>query len=406
MKPKTIRYSSQFLLLLLMPLGFWASGCGKSAPEVHPAESRRVAARTFAVQMESSTDTYLASGDVRSRTVSLLTAKVPGYVRRVLVREGQKVTAGQVLAEIDSAELGSQNQKALAGSAEAQQARTEVVHAQQAAASAVKAAEAQQKLAADTYRRFQALLAKESVSRQEFDEVEARYHASQAQLDQARQALEALKAKQSQVEAKIQQAQADVAGTQTYLSYLRITAPFAGVVTRRHVDPGALAAPGVPLLAVEDDAHLQLEVSVPETLRWKIQESAPILADVEAAELLRQEVKPLEIPAAADPGTRSFLFKLVLPDSPRLRSGMYGRARFPVGVREALKIPAGCLVRKGQLEGVFAVDSSGRAEWRLVKSGEATDQRVEILSGLKSGDKVVENPPADLMSGDSIEVRS
>jgi RND family efflux transporter MFP subunit len=208
------------------------------------------------------------------------------------------------------------------------------------------------------------------------------------------------------VDAKIQQAQADVAGSKTYLSYLRIVAPFNGVVTKRYVDPGTMAAPGVPLFTVEDDSHLQLEVSMPESLRWRIMEESPILVDVEAAGIRQSAVKPLETPAGADAATRSFLFKLELPDSSRLRSGMFGRARFPVGSRQVLQIPETCLVRQGQLEGIFTIGENGIVEWRLVKTGAIMNNSLEILSGLKVGEKVVDNPPTDLVAGDIIEVRS
>lgn len=392
-------------LLLLVSL-VWSAGCGKPAEEVRRQEGKRFSGRVYSVAEEKTTDYYLASGDVRARSVSVLTAKVPGYLRRIHVREGQKVTVGQLLAEIESAELASQDQKAKAGTLEAQQARQEMDHALQAAASAVKAAEAQNRLASDTYKRFQALLAKESVSRQEFDEVEARYLSAQAQLDQANQSLSALKSKQAQVDARIQQAQADVAGSQTFLSYLRVTAPFSGTVTRRHVDPGTLAAPGVPLFTLEEDARLQLEVTIPESLRWKILEDQPILADVETAEILRLAAPLLEKPASADASTRSFLLKLQLPESPKLRSGMFGRAHIPIGWRQVIVIPSSSLVRRGQLEGIFVLSQEGRVQWRLVKSGASIDRKTEILSGLKIGEKIVENPPADMTSGDSFEVRS
>ena len=392
--------------LLFLPIMFWSSGCSQPAHEDMKTEGKRVAAKVYLTALDRTDNTYVASGDVRSRTTSILTAKIAGYVHQILVREGQKVSAGQTLAEIESAELGSQNQKALAGASEAEQARQETEYALQAAHSAVKAVEAQYRLASDTYKRFQALLAKESVSKQEFDEVEARYLATQAQLEQAKQSLEALKAKQSQVDAKIRQAQADVAGSKTFLSYLRIVAPFNGVITKRHIDPGTMAAPGVPLFTVEDASHLQLEVNVPESLRWKIQEGSPIMAEVDAAGLSQIAVKPLETPAAADAATRSFLFKLELPDSPQLRSGMFGRARFPIGSRQVLQIPETCLVRQGQLEGIFTLGENGKAEWRLVKTGATVNHHLEILSGLKAGEKVVDNPPADLVAGDLIEVRS
>jgi multidrug efflux pump subunit AcrA (membrane-fusion protein) len=357
------------------------------------------------LRAENVTDYFEAYGNVHARKSSVLSAKLPGYVRSVNVREGQQVRTGQILVEIDSPELRSQSQRAEAGAAEAQDARAEVAFSLQAAEAALKAAEAQFKLAQETHSRFQALLAKESVSRQEFDEAEARYLSTRAQLEQARQQRSAVASRKQQVEAKIQQAQSEVATANSYLSYLSLTAPYSGTVVRRHVDPGTLAVPGIPLITIEDTAELQLEVQVPESLRWKILPSQPVLAGVETAGIKDQAVIPNEIVNTADPATRSFTFKLALPKKDELRSGMYGRALFPIGSRSALQIPAGSLVRRGQLDGVFVCTPDNRAEWRLVKPGQASEGRMEILAGLKEGERIVIAPPPALTAGDRIEVK-
>jgi multidrug efflux pump subunit AcrA (membrane-fusion protein) len=330
---------------------------------------------------------------------------MPGYVRAVLVREGQRVRAGQLLVEIDSPELGSQSARATGGAAEARNAQSEVEQAMLAADAGIKATEVQMRLSQETYNRFKALVAKDSVSRQEYDEAEARYLSAQAQLEQARRTRDSLQARKQQVEARIQQTQAEQSTAQTYLSYLKIVAPFEGVVARRHVDPGMLAAPGLPLITIEDFSDLQLEVSVPESYRWKVDSRSPILASVEAAGINDVAAKPEEAVAAADPATRSFTYKLALPRSEQMRSGMFGRAKFPIGVREILQVPVSSLVRHGQLDGVFFSATDGRAEWRLVKVGRQTGDRLEVLAGLTDGDRVVANPPTGLNAGDRLEVK-
>jgi multidrug efflux pump subunit AcrA (membrane-fusion protein) len=356
------------------------------------------------LRLDSGPDYYEASGNVRARNSSVLSAKMPGYVRSVMVREGQRVRAGQLLVEIDSPELVSQSARANAGAAEARNAQVEIDQALLAADAGIKAAEAQMRLSQETYNRFKTLVAKDSVSRQEYDEAEARYLGFQAQLEQARRTRDSLQARKQQVEAKIQQAQAEQSTAQTYLSYLKIVAPFDGVIARRYVDPGILAAPGVPLITVEDFSELQLEVTIPESYRWKVASGSPILASIEAAGISDVAVKPAEIIAAADPATRSFAFKLSLPLSEQLRAGMFGRAKFPLGMRQILRIPASSLLRRGQLDGVFVATADGKAEWRLVKAGRQAGDLLEILAGLKDGDRVVVNPPAVLNAGDRLEV--
>jgi multidrug efflux pump subunit AcrA (membrane-fusion protein) len=393
---------SFIVFLSILPL----AGCS-GTPEPAKKENGAVRQVTLStLRLEKVPDYYEASGNVRARNSTTLSAKMPGFVRSVLVREGQRVRAGQLLVEIDSPELGSQSARANAGATEARNAQTEIEQALLAADAGIKAAEAQSRLAQETFNRFKTLLAKDSVSRQEYDEAETRWLSAQAQLDQARRTRDSLQARKQQVEARIQQAQAEQSTAQTYLSYLKIVAPYEGVVAKRFVDPGTLAAPGLPLLTVEDYSELQLEVSVPESYRWKIDPRKPVLTSLENADISDFLSTPLEVVTAADPATRSFAFKLSLPKSERLRSGMFGRARFPVGTRESLQVQASSLVRQGQLDGVFVGGADGRAEWRLVKIGRQTVDQLEVLSGLKEGDRIVVNPPTGLSAGDRLEVRS
>jgi hypothetical protein len=110
-----------------------------------------------------------------------------------------------------------------------------------------------------------------------------------------------------------------------------------------------------------------------------------------------------EIVPALDPGSRSFTVKIGLSGG-LLRSGMFGRARFPMGERRALLVPASAIVRQGQVEQVFVVEN-GVAKSRLVTTGAARGDRVEALSGLRAGESVVAPVPANLADGSRVEVR-
>ncbi|MGN6182321.1 MAG: efflux RND transporter periplasmic adaptor subunit, partial [Thermoanaerobaculia bacterium] len=189
-----------------------------------PAEQSRetVRAQTMIVQRASVDSLRTFNGVVRSANVSPLAAKVMGNVLRVHVREGDRVRAGQLLVEIDARDATAQTN---------------------AASSALSAAEANAALAEATFRRFDALRARGSVSAQEFDDVKARRDAAIADVQRA----------------KAMRAQANA-----YRDDANVRAPMDGIVTARFVDPGAQAAPAMPLLTIEDASAYRVEVMVPE----------------------------------------------------------------------------------------------------------------------------------------------
>ena len=111
-----------------------------------------------------------------------------------------------------------------------------------------------------------------------------------------------------------------------------------------------------------------------------------------------------EIAPVVDSSSRSYVVKIDLPASPGLRSGVFGRATFQLGNRSALAIPAAAVVERGQLQSIFVADG-GSARTRLITLGERNKDRVEVLSGLSSGEKVIVPVPQNLPDGSKVEVR-
>jgi RND family efflux transporter MFP subunit len=111
-----------------------------------------------------------------------------------------------------------------------------------------------------------------------------------------------------------------------------------------------------------------------------------------------------EIVPSVDAASRTYIVKLDLPATPQLRTGMFGRAIFPLGTQKVVAIPQGALTERGQLQSVFVVED-GVARTRLVTTGRRTGGGVEVLSGLTAGEKVVLPVPAGLQDGGRVEVR-
>ncbi len=246
------------------------ASCGKN-PEV-AAENPPIVrgARVERVSMSPIEDYYEATGTVWSKTTTILSSKIMGTVISLRVREGDKVSAGQVLIEIDNRDASAQLQRATAGLRQAQEGLVEVEQAINASKSAQAAAEASKRLADSTYARYQALIERKSVSPQEFDEAKARQEMAEAEARRAADTLRVLAAKRQQALAQIDQAKAEIANAQVFVSYARITSPISGLVVAKHTEVGSTATPGTPLLTIEDGSRYRLEAAVEESQLGKI----------------------------------------------------------------------------------------------------------------------------------------
>jgi len=383
-----MRRSRSAALLVLAGLAFAA--CGKE-PAHPPKATEPPVVRDVTLGMVTSArvdDTSEVVGTVKSHTRTTLSSKIVGTILALHAREGSQVEAGQVLVELDAREIAAQLRRAEAGLREAEASVGEVDRAIAAATAARAAAEAQRDLAAATLARYQRLLDRRSVAPQEYDQVAARHKAAVADAERAGAEIQALQAKRQQIFARIEAAKAEVASAQVVQSYARITAPISGLVTIKHAEVGSLAAPGTPLFTLEDSRRYWLEVVVPESQAASIRRGQSLPVSIEAA-ALSVKAAVSEIVPAADPTTRTILVRLDLPESPHLRTGLFGRAWLPVGTRQAIQVARGAVVERGQLQGVYVVGQDNIARFRLVRTGQARLGAVEILSGLTGGETVV-----------------
>jgi membrane fusion protein, multidrug efflux system len=357
------------------------ASCGGSATH---QEQQSTVTSTEVVKTETFPETRVTTGSVRSVTVSPLTAKVVGNVTRVLVTEGQRVRAGEVLVEIDDREGRARSDAAAGGADEVQQSISGLT-------AAIAAAGANADLANATFKRFAALRERGSVSAQEYEEVAARKAAAEAALTAAKRSRDAMIARGAQ-------ARASNVGAQTFLSYTRVRSPMDGVVTARLIDPGAQAAPGVPLVIVEDDSRFRVDTTVDETLAAQLRVGQRAIVDGTIGGRI------VNIAPAVDPITRSALVKIDLPARSALRSGAFVRVAFPVGSRNVLTVPATAVIRRGSLTSIFIVDRQQTVRMRLVSLGDRHESRVEVLAGLDPGERIVIQPTPAVRDG--VKVRS
>ncbi len=337
------RPAALFAALLLT-----TTGCHRDPAKSAPNSDARPVAKVVALTVERKPRpaTEEVVGTVQSRLRALVEAKVSGRIVRLPVTLGQLVKAGELVAELDAQEV---------------QARLD-------------RAGATREQAARDIERAQRLLNEKVVSQAEFDLLQAR----------------------------LRVAAAGVIEAETMLGYTRITAPFNGVITRRHAEIGDLASPGKPIVEVEDLDQLRIEASVPESALQRLSIGATLTVRITgAAQPLLGKV--VEMAPTADASSRTFLIKADLPATSGLRPGQFGRVDVPLGDTTGLRVPATAVFRRGQLEFV-AVAANGQANLRLIKAGRQLGNEIEIVSGLEPGETIIPAGGAELQDGQRLEI--
>jgi len=211
------------------------------------------------------------------------------------------------------------------------------------------------------------------------------------------------RARRTQNNSQVAQVEQDVRAAAITRDYAKLAAPFSGVVISKTVEPGNLATPGAPLLTIEQDGLYRLEVSVDESKLASAKVGMVVEVIIDAVDR-KLTARVSEIVPAVDSASRTYTVKLDLPATPGLRTGMFGRAIFPLATQNVAAVPVAALAERGQLQSVFVIED-GMAHFRLVTTGRRTGDAAEILSGLNTGEKVVTDVPPGLLDGAKVEVR-
>ena len=378
-----------FFIFLPVPVLLLTSCGSEPARRDAQPQTQTVTVRTAAVSSQDWPARYEATGTVRARTTATISSKLTGYVQQVSVQVGDHVRQGQPLIVLDTRDLDVSLHHAEA-------ARSVVESAIPELESATAAAKASLDLAQTTFKRMEELAAKKSISNQEMDEASARLKAAQANYEMAR-------ARRTQINSQVAQVEQDVRAAGITRDYAKLTAPFSGVVITKTAEPGNLATPGAPLLTIEQDGLYRLEASVDESKLASVKVGQVVEAVIEASDR-KLNARVSEIVPSVDSASRTYIVKLDLPATPQLRTGMFGRAIFPLATQKVVAVPVAALTERGQLQSVFVVED-GIAHTRLVTTGRRTSDAAEILSGLNAGEKVVISLPPDLQDGAKVEVR-
>jgi RND family efflux transporter MFP subunit len=162
--------------------------------------------------------------------------------------------------------------------------------------------------------------------------------------------------------------------------------------------------PGQPLLKIEDNRNLRLEVTVREQDILHIQPGKAVKVQIDAMPGKEFAAKVSQVVSASDVRTHSFIVKVDVPAEKGLITGMYGKAFFSIGKREALVIPQSAVVEMSGISGVYVVNAQGTAVFQMVQLGETQGNAVEVVSGLKTGDRIISDKHLGRIEGKKIVV--
>ena len=322
-----------------------AAACSTSAPELPQPGPPRVAGTTYLVKDTTLQASVEATGIAAPLRQATLSTKLMGTVLSVQVQEGDAVTAGQPLVRIDARDLAAREGQVAASIAEA---------------------EAMYREARSQSSRIRGLYADSAATKSQ---------------------LEATETGLARAEAGVRTARAAAAELGAVSAYAVIRAPFAGIITRRFVDPGAFAAPGAPLIAIQDGRQLRITANATPEVTRSIRRGQRIDALIEGRPV--SAVVEGVVPSAA--GNLYAINALVANPGGTILPGSTATLRLPLGARAGIVVPSRAVVREGDLTGVTLRTPDGdRTRW--VRLGGIDGQMTEVSAGLRAGDIVVIPP--------------
>ena len=353
-----------------------------AAPAAVPVSVTPARSAAFATPIE-------LSGTLSSVHTTTLGAAAAGRIVAVNVRVGDRVEAGQLVAQIDTSQYGAQLTGARAGAAAA-------ADSQRAAQAQLQQAQSRLALARVTAARMSQLYAQGAISKQQQDETQSNLQAAQAGVAQAQAGLSAAAGMTAQ-------AQAGVSAAAVPLQNTTITAPYSGIITQKFVEPGAVVGPGSPVAAIQDTSDLELDVALPEDDAAALVPGAKLNVRIDALGSTRVPGTVRAVVPSQNPALRSATVKIAVEPRRGLLPGMFARVTVSGAPHDGVSVPLAAVVTRAGQAGVFTVRAD-TASFVPVQTGTSTNRAVEV-QGLASGSRVAVSNVSRLTDGARVAVQ-
>ena len=324
-------------------------GCGGPEPGAQPV-TQAGPLESVVVKAERTPLERQLDGTIEAVNQGTVAAQTSGRVAAILYDVNDFVPAGAVIARLRATE-----QRAGMLQADA----------------AVREATAREAEAQTRYQRIADMYERKVVAKAMLDEATANRDAAVARLRAARASLES---------------------AQEGVAYTEIRAPYAGVVTKRNVQVGETVSPGTPIMSGLSLQFLRVAVDVPQSIVEQVRRIRKAAVYVNGR---RVEATKLTVFPEAAASSNTFRARLELPENATdLYPGMFVKVGFVVGDADRLLVPAGALVERSEVTAVYVIDASGRTSLRQLRTGHRFDDKVEVLAGLREGERIAVDPVA------------
>ena len=344
------------------------------------------------VKRSSGQSNLVLPGTVQAVTEAPVLARATGYIRKRNVDIGDRVKAGEVLAEIEAPELKQQIRQANATIDQANQT------VQQAEAGVIQG-RANSNLAKVTRDRYKVLLEQKVIAQQDFDTRQAQFEAAEANVQALEKAIGAAKSNAAAAEANL-------ARLNELLGYQMVRAPFSGVITQRNIDSGALVNEGSTLLfRIAQTDRLRTYLNVPQADADSVktgQKATLTISDLNGRKVSGVVARTAN---ALDPATRTLLVEVQVDNAAgALMPGMYTQVDLSVPRHNPpLLIPADTLVVRSDGPQVAVISPDEVVHFARVDLGRDMGDRIEAVAGVKEGDRLVVNPGDAVREGAKVK---
>ena len=355
------------LIISSILITFLTVGCSKEKSPTSE-KSTPIKVTLVAVQGGNQSNSITASGKIEANNNANISTRMMGFVSKLSVKVGQRVSKGQSLIQINSSDLEAKLAQVNSGITQANAAYSN---------------------AKTDYERFKNLFSRQSASQKELDDMTTRYEMAKAGLESA------------------QQMKREV---QAQFAYSSIVAPFSGVVINTFVKEGDMANPGMPLVSIESESGFDVIATVSEEKIAKVTEGMKAVVTVKTG-MKEFNGTVTEVSRSAKNTGGQYLVKIALNgDLNELRSGMFVNAEIINSDKkdESLNnggqvlIPTEAIFTQGELIGVYTASENNTALLRWIRVGKQRGNMTEVLSGLSTGEKIVLTHDEKIVNGSTI----
>lgn len=333
--------------------------CSQDSTSTAPAKKIQLYAEVLSLNYQNVDEKYVSTGTLITDDRVDIASRMMGFIKDMRVKEGDRVSKDQLLLTIDPTEIEARLVEANARLSQA------------------KAHEAEARIDFD---RFKKLFEKKLVAANLFTKAELGLQLASQEHQAAKATVERIKIEKQ---------------------YAELKSPVSGIVINRHKQAGDIAIPGTAILTIEDPDNIVLKTYIKEDLANDVVIGKEALISVDA---INKQIKGIvtQVVPATDAATHSFMVKITPEDTKNLRTGMFARAEFIVGFKQAIVIPAAAIHSRADIPGVYIVDDQDLAHFRMIRTGRILEDAIEVVSGLHNGDRIVISSDTPIFSGNRI----